>query len=139
MALPTSGDPRPALARNQTAHTIPIMKNYGDLSVNLLNGLTPKDFGDRAEPVATNGWTADRSKDAENRRLAVGKHWLTFALSGHDTLPPAYLILTDKAPDVLYVPNVISPARDQLGFDEYNEILRSFVDDVLSRVEPPDS
>jgi len=113
------------------------MKSYGELQVKL-NGLTPDQFGDRAGAAVANGWVRDRSKDEEMRRTG-GDTWLTFTLAHHPVLPPAFLFLTEKAPGVLYVPNVISPARDQLGYDEYNAILTSFCDDVLARLQPPHS
>ena len=62
--------------------------------------------------------------------------WFTFALTGHKSLPPAYLFLTQKSPGVLYVPNIISPARDRLSYDDYNDILNAFRDDVLRHVQP---
>jgi hypothetical protein len=70
-------------------------------------------------------------------RRSGGGRWFTFTLSGDLTLLPAFLFLTDKSPSILYVPNVISPARDRLNFDEYNGILKSFRDNVLSHVKPP--
>ena len=111
------------------------MKTYGDLQLRL-DGLTPDEFGDRTEAVATNGWTRDRTREAETKRTGGGQ-WLTYALSHHPTLPPSYLFLTGRSPGLLYVANIISPARDRLAYDEYNAILKSFGDDVLARVQPP--
>jgi hypothetical protein len=109
------------------------MKTFGELQIKL-NGLTPEEFGDRAEAAATKEWTRDRSKDAEMRRSGGGT-WFTFTLTGHASLPPTLLFVTDKAPGILYVPNVISPARDRLSYDEYNGILTSFRDNVLGPVQ----
>ncbi|HEX8524228.1 MAG TPA: hypothetical protein VF669_18380 [Tepidisphaeraceae bacterium] len=114
------------------------MKSYGDLYVEL-KGLSPEEFGDRAEAAATDGWKRDRSKDDEIGRIGVtNKPWFTFTLTGHHSLPPTFLFITEKMPNLLFVPNVISPARDRLEYDEYNSILRSFRDSVLSRIQPPD-
>lgn len=113
------------------------MKTYGELQVKL-NGLTPDEFGERAEAAAANGWARDRSNDREMRR-SDGGTWFTFALTGHMSLPSAFLFLRDKSPGVLYVPNVISPARDRLNYDQYNDTLKSFRDSVLARIEPQDS
>jgi hypothetical protein len=114
-----------------------VMKTFGKLHIKL-NGLTPDEFGDRAEVVATDGWARDRSKDGELKRSG-GDIWFTFTLAGHQTLPPAFLFLTQKSPGTLYVPNVISPAHNRLEYDEYNAILKSFCDSVLSRMQPPNS
>ncbi len=73
----------------------------------------------------------DRSKDEEMKRTGGAGAWFTFTLTGHHSLPSTFLFLTQKALDTLYVPNVISPARDRLSYEEYNEILRSFCDGVL--------
>ena len=111
-----------------------VMKTFGELSVSL-NGLSPEKFGELAEVAASNGWTRDRSKDEEMKRTGGGA-WLTFTLTGHPNLPPAFLFLSaDKATDKLFVRNIISPARDRLTFDEYNEILKSFAEAVLARVK----
>jgi hypothetical protein len=112
------------------------MKSFGDLHVRL-KGLSPEEFSDRAAGAATSGWARDRlSQDAKGRGTDGGT-LLTFALTGHKSLPPAILFLAEKSPGVLYVPNVISPARDRLDYDEYNDILKSFCDGVLSHVQPP--
>lgn len=108
------------------------MKTFGELQVRL-NGMTPGEFGDRSEAVAGLGWSRDRSKDEEMRRTGGGT-WFTFALTAHESLPPAILFLTDRSPGILYVPNVISPARDRLSYDDYNGILFSFRDGVLEPV-----
>lgn len=108
------------------------MKTYGELSIDL-HGMTPEKFGDLAEASATGGWARDRSKDEEMQRTGGGGAWFTFALSGHDTLPAAFLFITQKeSPDTLYVPNIISLARDRLNYDEYNQILQSFAESVLA-------
>jgi hypothetical protein len=108
------------------------MKTFAELSVNL-NGLSPEEFGELAEAVASDGWRRDRSKDEEMKR--TGGAWMTFSLTGHPNLPPAFLFLTHKADaDKFNVTNIISPARDRLTYDEYNEILKSFSDAVLARV-----
>lgn len=113
------------------------MKTYGELQVRL-NRLTPDEFGDRAEAAATNGWARDHSKDEEMRGSGDGT-WFTFTLAHHPVLPPAFLFLTQKSPGLLYVANIISPARDRLDYDEYNAFLKSFCEDVLSRVQPPNA
>lgn len=115
----------------------PGMKTFGELRIRL-NALTQDQFGERAEAAAINGWARDRSKDVEMNRSGVGT-WFTFTLSGNPILPPAFLFLTDKGSGALYVPNIISPARDRLECDEYNAILKSFCDNVLSRLQPPDA
>jgi len=108
------------------------MKTFGELSIDL-HGLSPDDFGDLAEASATGGWARDRSKDEEMQRTGGGGAWFTFALSGHKTLPSAFLFITQKgSADTLYVPNVISPARDRLNYEEYNQILQSFTESVLA-------
>jgi len=68
-----------------------------------------------------------------------GGAWLTFTLTGHQSLPPAFLFLTERSSGLLYVPNVISPARDRLNYDEYNEILKDFCACVLSCIQPQNS
>jgi hypothetical protein len=77
----------------------------------------------------------DRSKDEEMRRTGGGA-WLTFALTGHPSLPPAFRFLRgNKVTEKLYVSNILSPARDRLTYDEYNEILKSFSEAVLERMK----
>jgi len=110
------------------------MKTFGELSIKL-NQLPAEEFGDLAAAAATNGWVRERSKDDEMKRTGQGV-WFSFTLTGHKSLPPAYLFLTQKSPGVLHVPNIISPARDRLNFDDYNDILNSFRDDVLRHVHP---
>jgi hypothetical protein len=106
------------------------MKTYGELSIDL-HGISLEKFGDVAEASATGGWARDRSKDEELKRNG-GSAWFTFTLTGHKTLPSAFLFVAQKkSTDTLYVPNIISPARDRLNYDEYNEILQSFADSVL--------
>ena len=110
------------------------MKTFGELSVSL-NGLSPDRFGELADAIASNGWMRDRSKDEEMRRTGGGA-WLTFALTGHPSLPPAFLFLRgNKVTEKLYVSNILSPARDRLTYDEYNEILKSFSEAVLERMK----
>lgn len=113
------------------------MKTYGELRIKL-NDCTPDEFGDRAETAATNGWSRDRSKDLAMRQAGSGSSY-TFTLTGHDTLPPAFLFLTDHSSGVLYVSNVISPAHDRLNYDQYNDILKSFCDGVLAHIQPRNS
>jgi len=106
------------------------MKTYGELSIDL-HGISPEEFGDVAESSASAGWARDRTKDEELKRTGGGA-WFTFTLSGHNILPSAFLFVTPKKPGgVLYVSNIISPARDRLNYDEYNQILQSFADSVL--------
>lgn len=108
------------------------MRTYGELSIDL-HGMSPEKFGDLAEASATGGWARDRSKDEEMKRTGGSGAWFTFTLSGHTTLPSAFLFVTQKnSPDALYVPNIISPARDRLNYDEYNQILKSFAESVLA-------
>lgn len=109
------------------------MKTFGDLLIEL-KGLTPEKFGEMAEGHAQSGWARDRSKDEEMTRTGGGV-WFTFSLTGHKNLPSAFVFLTQKSPGTLYVPNVISPARDRLSYDEYNDILKSFCDGVLVPVQ----
>ena len=106
------------------------MKTYGKLNITL-HGMPPEEFGDLAETSASGGWARDRSKDEEMRRTGDGA-WFTFTLTGHKTLPSAFLFITQKgSADTLYVPNVISPARDRLNYGEYNQLLQSFAESVL--------
>ena len=93
------------------------MKTFGELSVKL-NELPAEEFGEVAAAAATNGWMRDRSKDDAMKRTGQGV-WFTFTLTGHRSLPPAYLFLAQKSPGVLHVPNIISPARDRLSYDDY--------------------
>ena len=110
------------------------MKTYGKLSIDL-HGMSPEKFGNLAETSATGGWVRDRSKDEEMRQYGDGA-WFTFSLTGHETLPPAFLFITQKdSTGTLYVPNVLSPARDRLNYEEYNQILRSFAEAVLVLLE----
>lgn len=107
------------------------MKTYGELSIDL-HGMSPEKFGDLAEASATGGWARDRSKDEEMKRTGGGGAWFTFTLSGHKTLPSVFLFVTQKrSADTLYIPNILSPARDRLNYDEYNQILQSFAESVL--------
>jgi hypothetical protein len=111
------------------------MKTFGELTI-IPKSVSSDAFADRAEAAATNGWARDRSKDAQMSRQGGGV-WYTFTLTGHQTLPPAFLFITQKRlQNFLYVPNIISPVRDHLSYDEYNRLLRSFYDDVLQRMEP---
>ena len=108
------------------------MKTYGELSIEL-HGISPEKFGDLAEASATGGWARDRSKDEAIKQNGGGGAWFSFMLSGHRTLPSAFLFITQKkSANTLYVPNIISPARDRLNYDEYNQILHSFADSVLA-------
>jgi hypothetical protein len=109
------------------------MKTYGELAIELKD-LAPEKFGELAEAAAAGGWARDRSKDEEMKRSG-GNVWFTFTLTGHTTLPSTFLFLTQKSPGILYVPNVISPARDRLNYDEYNGILKSFRDHVLTPLQ----
>jgi hypothetical protein len=109
------------------------MKNYGELFVDLKD-VSPEKFGELAEAAAIGGWARDRSKDEELMR-AGGNARFTFTLTGHKSLPSAFLFLTQKSPCTLYVPNIVSPARDQLGYDEYNDILKSFSEGVLAPLQ----
>src|ERR1700723_3469156 len=106
------------------------MKTYGELSIDL-HGISQEKFGELAEGAVSGGWVRDRSKDEEMKRTGGGA-WFTFTLTGHRSLPSAFLFVTDKkSAGMLYVPNIISPARDRLSCDEYNQILQSFADSVL--------
>lgn len=109
------------------------MKTYGELAIEL-RGVTPEQFGDAAEAAASGGWARDRSKDDEMRRGGGGDPWFTFTLTGHSTLPTTFVFVTQrhKTSSALYVPNAISPARDHLTYDEYNQLLASFADGVLA-------
>ncbi len=110
------------------------METFGDLTITLAAG-TADEFADRAAAVATRGWARDRSRD--DQPLRDRGAWFTFTLTGHRTLPPAFLFVASKrALRSLHVPNIISPARDRLGYGEYNAILCSFRDDVLQQIEP---
>lgn len=113
------------------------MKTFGDVHVTLRT-LSPTAFADRAEAAATNGWTLDRSKYDELRSVG-GQSWFTFPLTNHPTLPPSLLFLSLKPDGTLAVSNVIPAAVGQLDYDEYNAILKSFCDDVLSKIQPPES
>jgi len=107
------------------------MKTYGKLSIDMRG--RSLEFGDLAEAVATGGWTRDHSKEGVLR--SGGGVWFVFALRGHQTLPHAFLSITQelgKATGIFFVPNVISPDRGQLSYDEYNQILESFVTSVLA-------
>lgn len=108
------------------------MKSYGELTITLRD-CSVQQFGDLAEKETAGGWTRDRSKDVEMNRTSSDGAWFTFVLRGHEILPSAYLFITqEKTANVLYVPNVISPARDQLTYDEYNQVLQSFATHILT-------
>jgi hypothetical protein len=109
------------------------MKTFADLTIDL-KGLPPVTFGELAETHAQRGWARDRSKDQEMNRTGGGT-WFTFTLTGQKDLPAAFLFLTEKTSGTLYVPNVISPSRDRLSYEEYNQILQSFVEGVLVPVQ----
>jgi hypothetical protein len=111
------------------------MKTYGELSIDL-HSISPEEFGDLAAAAAIGGWARDRSKDEEMKRTGGNGAWFTFTLTGHMTLPSAFLFVTQKGSGTtLYVPNIISPARDRLDYDEYNQILKSFAESVLTPLD----
>jgi hypothetical protein len=95
------------------------------------------EFAAVAEKAASDGWARDRDNETQ---MAAGASksdvWVSFVLNARAGLSPIYLWMTTEDSDVLHVANIISRARDHLTYAEYNDVLASFLKNVLQKIDP---
>jgi hypothetical protein len=103
------------------------MRVFRELTVDL-DSVPVAQFISALEKRSSAGWRRDVAME---QRLSGSDRWLCFVLEGRPELSPVHLFLAQKAPDRLFVSNVISERKSALSYDTYNEILKSFCDNVV--------
>lgn len=105
------------------------MKDYQDLELIFsdLSGDLPTLLAEACrEP-----WSFDRK--AANSSI-LGNQTYRFKSSGDEKSKAAWLVLVQRSSDVYYVPNLGPAKPGMFTRDEYNSVLNSFVENVVTRI-----
>src|SRR5436190_23150123 len=107
------------------------MEVFRDLYISI----EPDRMAETADLIEQNppaGWTRDWAAEARARSAPVLKPKPTYCFGwSSGGSPSATLVLTQKAPGMFFVSNIIPLSKRQLEYGEYNTILEDFYNRVI--------
>lgn len=112
------------------------MKTFRELSIKLRDG-SVESFFRLIEDNLSGNWTQD-NMELDPTLLALTDNIPKFSCyrySESENLPEAYLYLTEKDANLLYVSNIVPVEMGQLSYDEYNAIIIDFFENVLKPIK----
>lgn len=107
------------------------MKTFQDLEI------IAKDAGDQvAKHLIAACWPPWMFDESRSDRLtrSIGGETYAFKSAGDSTSKPAWLCLVRKSEDRFRVSNIGPAISGQFSYDEYNAVLKSFVQNVVARI-----
>ena len=112
------------------------MKTYRDLEIHPQGKLD--DYIAKLELNLPDGWI--RNVDSEQRIGTIaGSRYYCFTSEGRPSIEVATLFFLTRDDGALYVCNVVPRDKSSLTYDEYNQIVDDFVDNVVSRLPDADA
>ncbi len=102
------------------------MKVYQDLKL-LLDGSTKEQIIKKIDALLSSTWSRDVEREDELTKVFHGEKQHAYSTVNNSNLPNARLWLASNNKGELYVSNII-PCEGELTYEEYNLILKAFVE-----------